>query len=1272
MNAELRPPRRLKHLQRHQRHRRRGYNQGTLIAWLDEQERILRMRGVPTEVVQEFDPIHNLPEEPPEVVEGRRTLEIKFNRSGGLNLESSIADQINRSLEERVRSRFKLEITSWIQLQNTEDGSMMDWYNRELGESPWFETLVAAREWVSRQEEARLANFDRPNTKWSYELTKSVYVKVILDRHPLFLGLGQLPDWLRNKRGVLSLDTYDDNRCLFRCIAVHRGATPKRNMRKTKELEKSFFTQRPGLRNRLTDKHLSLLEKHFKQGIAAYTVQPNGDFVLTHIPANYAQVGIPLLNMGLYDGHAFLITDLKQVAGTYTCGDCQARFDRADNLARHAANNCSRGQTKITCPNNRIKAPSSVYERAFYPEQTCSFIAIKWLEWEAKNRGIHIHHARCGHGGERQILGARVDGYHPESKTVFQFHGCLWHGCEKCYPEERQKPVQQNTRQGKVISRLDDQKQPMSRKTAYERTLMRTQFLRKEGYRVVEKWEHEKPTPWANMHCPKVETETYPHAIVYDFESYQDTSKAVRPTSDLFYESEHVPISVSLADTLNPEPEYIVSRDPAELIRLFHQSLERRHTAIVADVVKEFSFSDTEGIPEKQCNELVKWFHQVPVLGFNSGHYDLKLIRQHFIPLLAQDPGTFAAEKNGRIMFINTPKFKFLDVLNYLGPGITYEKWVKTYGATLAKSWLPYEWFDSPDKLDFPGLPPYMAWYSKLKGEYVLTLKEYDDCHRIFKERGMQTFGDWLEYYNNLDVAPFLEALQKMKEFYTSLGIDILKDAVSLPGVSEKYILRKTLQPRWGYKPPELYAPNKEAYEMLKAAVVGGPSLVFTRKHVAGETRIRSHQYEDARVCRRILGYDANSLYPSTMMKEMPCGPGFVKSYDNPEAYARVFPQFLWMEEWFGFAEVDIEVPEELWPEFEEFPPLFINRGVPDSAVPQHMHDYLQQSGRKRFPEQKKLLGVMSAKKILLYAPLLAWYLNRGLKLTAVYRTIDYEPCEIFSWFVNEVANNRRKGDADKDKALLAEVFKLLGNSAYGKFIEAVERHTNTIYTCDEEEVDKSLRSSRFKTLEEIGPAYKVELRKIKIKIDRPFQVGIVVYQLAKLRMLQFYYEFLDFYLDRRDFELIQMDTDSMYFALSREKLEDAIRPGYETQFEEDKKRWLAWNKWSNREPGLFKLEKEGTHAIALCSKCYHIKDQATGQAKVSSKGVNKRQNDMRAERFERALAGDRDVVTNRGFRMRDGAMYTYEQRKLGLSAYYDKRWVLPDGVHTEPLEYHQ
>ena len=143
----------------------------------------------------------------------------------------------------------------------------------------------------------------------------------------------------------------------------------------------------------------------------------------------------------------------------------------------------------------------------------------------------------------------------------------------------------------------------------------------------------------------------------------------------------------------------------------------------------------------------------------------------------------------------------------------------------------------------------------------------------------METFGNWLEYYNNLDVSPFPEALETTKAFYSNLGIDIFKDTVSLRGVSMQYILRGTLKRR---DPPELYALSAEAYDMLKATVVGGPSLVFTRKHVVGETRIRSHKYDLSRLTKRIVGFDANSLYPSTMLQEMPCGKETVVHYDNP------------------------------------------------------------------------------------------------------------------------------------------------------------------------------------------------------------------------------------------------------------------------------------------------------------------------------------------------------------------------------------------------------
>ena len=41
------------------------------------------------------------------------------------------------------------------------------------------------------------------------------------------------------------------------------------------------------------------------------------------------------------------------------------------------------------------------------------------------------------------------------------------------------------------------------------------------------------------------------------------------------------------------------------------------------------------------------------------------------------------------------------------------------------------------------------------------------------------------------------------------------------------------------------------------------------------------------------------------------------------------------------------------------------------------------------------------------------------------------------------------------------------------------------------------------------------------------------------------------------------------------------------------------------------------------------------------------------------------------GFRMRNRRMMTYEQQKLRLSVYYNRRWVLPDGIQTEPIEYH-
>ena len=129
------------------------------------------------------------------------------------------------------------------------------------------------------------------------------------------------------------------------------------------------------------------------------------------------------------------------------------------------------------------------------------------------------------------------------------------------------------------------------------------------------------------------------------------------------------------------------------------------------------------------------------------------------------------------------------------------------------------------------------------------------------------------------------------------------------------------------------------------------------------------------------------------------------------------------------------------------------------------MKDYLAHSKRK--PDQRKLVGALSDQKILLHVPLLKWYLYHSLEITTVHRTIDYVPQKIFTFFVNKVTENRRKGDQSSEQALLAEVFKLLGNSSYGKVIDALD--TTVKYTTSESALRKDLRSVWFQDLEEIG-----------------------------------------------------------------------------------------------------------------------------------------------------------------------------------------------------------
>ena len=61
-----------------------------------------------------------------------------------------------------------------------------------------------------------------------------------------------------------------------------------------------------------------------------------------------------------------------------------------------------------------------------------SKMSIAWLDWIEEEQGIKIKHAL--NGGELSIRKiGKVDGYCKDTNTVYEFQGCFWHGCRKCY-----------------------------------------------------------------------------------------------------------------------------------------------------------------------------------------------------------------------------------------------------------------------------------------------------------------------------------------------------------------------------------------------------------------------------------------------------------------------------------------------------------------------------------------------------------------------------------------------------------------------------------------------------------------------------------------------------------------------------------------------------------------------------------------------------------------------------------------------------------------------
>ena len=270
---------------------------------------------------------------------------------------------------------------------------------------------------------------------------------------------------------------------------------------------------------------------------------------------------------------------------------------------------------------------------------------------------------------------------------------------------------------------------------------------------------------------------------------------------------------------------------------------------------------------KKLRDRFQEYLEELLVLSFNSGKYDFNVVKEFLFPVLVQNKGVqFAIIRNHNFVWLKTPHLRFLDVTNFLAPSFSYNKFLKVYECPQTKGFFPYEWLNSLDS------PPHEAFFSTLKNKNISD-EDYQYCQQVWSNNNMQTFREFLIWYNNLDVQPFCEALEKMCAFWKDKKIDMLRQGISIPGVTLTYLFT-TLES--GIFFSLFDEKNKDLYTLFKKNMVGGPSIIFHRYHEKDKTKIREREITDQgkepKMCQKIVGYDANALYLWAIMQNMPTG----------------------------------------------------------------------------------------------------------------------------------------------------------------------------------------------------------------------------------------------------------------------------------------------------------------------------------------------------------------------------------------------------------------
>jgi len=192
-----------------------------------------------------------------------------------------------------------------------------------------------------------------------------------------------------------------------------------------------------------------------------------------------------------------------------------------------------------------------------------------------------------------------------------------------------------------------------------------------------------------------------------------------------------------------------------------------------------------------------------------------------------------------------------------------------------------------------------------------------------------------------------------------------------------------------------------------------------------------------------------------------------------------------------------------------------------------------------------------------------------------------------------------------------SDLAKLQANATFGKTMEQVRHRVNVRLICDPNKLAKAVSRPTFRRAEIINDDLTlVRGARQRVTLNKPISVGFSILNISKLKMYEFYYDYLKpKYMDRC--KLFFTDTDSFCCHIQREDLYKDMTENIDlfdtSNFEQTH---LLYTKTNHRIVGKFKSET-GSLAplkfVRLRAKMYSLLvPQNVKECKIRAKGIKK------------------------------------------------------------------